>query len=232
MINIQTYTNVLPGHGIRIDISNPNKPMFVARDVTLSLGYKVPQKAVADHCLHGEKMTVPKQNGQRGGAQFLTIIPEGDVYRLIVRSKLPAAQEFERKVFDEILPQIRQTGGYIPATQNDSDETIMARALMIADKTIKKLELDNAEMHEKLDYSTVDAYRALHKGEYWPHGRSISLGLRAAHICRSRDIEIRTEMRDVEYRRTNGLKGTTVKGINVYPTYVLDEAYAAMRGAA
>jgi prophage antirepressor-like protein len=48
----------------------------------------------------------------KGGAQELNFIPEGDLYRLIIRSKLPAAERFERWVFDEVLPQIRQTGGY------------------------------------------------------------------------------------------------------------------------
>lgn len=106
---------VLPGHGIRINTSNPDKPMFVARDVTMALGYKNGPDAVKKHCRHTEKLTIAKRDGQRGGAQFLTFIPEGDVYRLIVRSKLPAAEQFERKVFDEILPQIRKTGNYIAA---------------------------------------------------------------------------------------------------------------------
>ena len=128
------YT-VLPGFGLRIDTSNPSKPMFVAKDVAAALGYRAPRNAVTRHCKGALKRCIPTSSGE----QLTTFIPEGDVYRLIIRSKLPAAQEFERKVFDEILPQIRQTGGYVPAKAGDSDETIMARALMIADKTIKKL---------------------------------------------------------------------------------------------
>lgn len=48
-----------------------------------------------------------------GGVQESKFIPEGDVYRLIVRSKLPTAERFERWVFDEVLPAIRKNGGYI-----------------------------------------------------------------------------------------------------------------------
>ena len=68
----------------------------------------------------------------------MNLIPEGDIYRLIVGSKLPEAEKFERWVFDEVLPQIRQTNGYIPIQQEDSEEEIMAKALLIAQKTIEK----------------------------------------------------------------------------------------------
>ena len=48
-----------------------------------------------------------------GGMQSLSYIPEGDVYRLIVHSKLPAAEKFEHWLFDEVVPTIRKTGGYM-----------------------------------------------------------------------------------------------------------------------
>lgn len=48
-----------------------------------------------------------------GGEQDVKFIPEGDVYRLITHSKLPAAEKFESWVFDEVIPSIRKTGGYI-----------------------------------------------------------------------------------------------------------------------
>ena len=51
-----------------------------------------------------------------GGVQELTFIPEGDVYRLIVHSRLPGAERFEKWVFDEVLPMIRKTGGYMTAS--------------------------------------------------------------------------------------------------------------------
>mgnify|MGYP000175800114 FL=1 len=48
-----------------------------------------------------------------GKVQSINFIPEGDVYRLIIRSKLPAAEKFELWVFDEVIPTIRKTGGYM-----------------------------------------------------------------------------------------------------------------------
>ncbi len=55
-----------------------------------------------------------------------------------MRSRKPEAKEFQRWVTHEVLPQIRKTGGYIPADDSDSDEDIMARAVLVAQKTIER----------------------------------------------------------------------------------------------
>ena len=68
----------------------------------------------------------------------LYVINKSDVYRLIVSSKLPAAVEFEKWLFEEVLPAIDETGGYIPVSEEDSPELIMAKALKIATHTIEK----------------------------------------------------------------------------------------------
>ena len=90
-------------------IEKDGKPYFVGSDVAKALGYAIPHKAVQTHCKGVLKWNIPTN----GGNQEMLIIPEGDVYRLIVRSQLPDAEKFERWVFDEVLPAIRQTGGYI-----------------------------------------------------------------------------------------------------------------------
>ena len=86
-----------------------NKPYFAGSDIAKSLGYKEPHKAISRHCKGGIKHTVLTN----GGNQELIFIPEGDVYRLIVKSKLPSAEKFESWVMDEVLPTLRKTGGYI-----------------------------------------------------------------------------------------------------------------------
>ncbi len=88
------------------------EPWFVAKDVAQALGYERPENAVATHCKHSKKVRLgysPKQ----GGTPFITIIPKGDVYRLITRSKLPGAERFESWVFDEVLVSIDNHGGYL-----------------------------------------------------------------------------------------------------------------------
>lgn len=53
-----------------------------------------------------------KHDSFKEGGQEVALLPEGDIYRLIIKSQLPSADKFERWIFDEVIPQIRQTGGY------------------------------------------------------------------------------------------------------------------------
>ena len=66
-----------------------------------------------------------------------TFITEDGLYEVLMQSRKPIAKAFKKEV-KKILKQIRQTGGYIPTNEEDDDETIMAKALLIANKTIEK----------------------------------------------------------------------------------------------
>lgn len=91
------------------------KPYAIASDVARALGYAIPSKAVNTHCKGVSKMEVPTN----GGKQDMLIIPEGDIYRLIIKSKLPSAEKFETWVMDEVLPTIRKTGFYSLSNTNN-----------------------------------------------------------------------------------------------------------------
>lgn len=125
------------------------KPYAVANDVAKALGYTNPSKATNDHCKNSIKVW---GNDSLGRRQEFKAIPEGDIYRLIIRSKLPGADKFERWVFDEVIPQIRKTGGYIPVTQEMSDAEIMARALEISKRTIEQKNTIIKEQEERIEY--------------------------------------------------------------------------------
>lgn len=105
--DLATFTNEAFGT-VRV-VMEDGKPLFCARDVATALGYKVPQKAILDHC----KCVLKRNTLTTGGMQALQFIPEGDVYRLIVRSKLPSAEKYEHWVFDEVLPSVRKNGAYM-----------------------------------------------------------------------------------------------------------------------
>lgn len=90
---------------------------FVAKDVAEVLGYALPAKAVRTHCKGVSEMDTPTS----GGMQTVKIIPEPDLYRLIIKSKLPAAERFEKWVFEEVLPAIRQHGSYELQRQEKSN---------------------------------------------------------------------------------------------------------------
>ena len=105
--NLQIFTHDLFGD-VRT-ITNGNTVLFCGSDIAKALGYTNPRKAVRDHTRGGTKCSIPTTSG----AQEMTFVPEGDIYRLIARSKLPEADKFERWVFDDVLPTIRSTGGYV-----------------------------------------------------------------------------------------------------------------------
>lgn len=89
-------------------ITKDNKTYFAGSDVAKALGYAIPHKAVQTHCKGVLKWNIPTSSGN----QDVLFITEGDIYRLIMKSKLPSAEKFERWVMDEVLPTIRKTGGY------------------------------------------------------------------------------------------------------------------------
>lgn len=123
------------------------KPYFVASDVATALGYTNPRKAVIDHCKGVTKRDTPTS----GGTQELSYINEGDVYRLIMRSKLPAAEKFESWVMDEVIPSIRKNGGYISGQENLSDDELLAKALMVAQNKIAERDRIIAEKQEHIE---------------------------------------------------------------------------------
>lgn len=84
-------------------------PWFVGKDVAEALGYVRPNDALQQHCKGAVKRR-PLQTA--GGTQEIRLISEPDLFRLVVNSQLPAAEKFERWVFEEVLPSIRKTGGY------------------------------------------------------------------------------------------------------------------------
>lgn len=93
-------------------IEEDGKFLFSGLDVANALGYSNSRASVSRHCRYVTKRDVPHPQNP-GKTIQMTFIPEGDVYRLIVHSKLPSAERFERWVFDEVLPSIRQHGAYL-----------------------------------------------------------------------------------------------------------------------
>ena len=104
--------------------------LFCGSDVAKALGYARPNDAIKAHC----RATVKRSTPISGKMQDINFIPEGDLYRLIVSSKLPSAEKFERWIFDEVLPTIRKTGGYV-----SNDDMFINTYLPFADEQTKML---------------------------------------------------------------------------------------------
>ena len=133
-MEIQVFKNDRFGE-VRTMVIN-DEPWFVGKDVASVLGYLNTQKAIRDHVDDedrlGERIVLSGQN------RMTIFINESGLYSLILSSKLPQAKEFKRWVTSEVLPQIRKTGGYIPVNDCKDDGEIMAKALLIAKKTIEQ----------------------------------------------------------------------------------------------
>ena len=132
--------------------------LFCAKDVAEALGYSNPRKAVGDHC----KGVTKRDTLTEGGVQSLSYIPEGDVYRLIVGSKLPSAERFERWLFDTVVPSIRQHGAYMTESTlqrvMEHPELVMAMAaqLMQEHNRAEDLAATLQQVQPKAEY--YDAY--------------------------------------------------------------------------
>lgn len=133
------------------------------------------------------------------GERFIT---ESGVYKMIFASRSEGAERFQDWVTDEVLPQIRQTGGYIPIEQDMSDNEIMARALMIAQNTIDKKEKLINEMKPKVDIHD----RFIDKGTTFGF-REIRKELESTLEITIKENELKEVMRDKKWI------GKTLKGL-------------------
>lgn len=145
MNEIKIFKN--PQFGSIRTMMQGNEPWFVGKDVAELLGYANPSKALADHVDDEDKLNNESLSslGQRGG----WIINESGLYSLILSSKLPTAKEFKRWVTSEVLPSIRQTGGYIAGQEDMSDADLMAKALLVAQRQIEQRDKQLQEMQPK-----------------------------------------------------------------------------------
>ena len=95
---------------VRVVAGEDGAPWFIAKDVAEVLGYKDPDQAIRKHCKCPKILKPVESTGLTNSPRGITIIPESDIYRLIMRSKLPQAEAFQDWVTTEILPIIRRHG--------------------------------------------------------------------------------------------------------------------------
>lgn len=158
MNNLQLFNN--PDFGEIRALELDGQPWFVGKDVARALGYgegKSLANAVANHVDDEDKGVTEMMTP--GGTQKMTIINESGLYSLVLSSKLPGAKQFKRWVTSEVLPSIRKSGGYINGQETMSPEELMAKALMVAEKTlaerekrISALTVENQILQPKADY--------------------------------------------------------------------------------
>lgn len=163
--------------------------MFAATDVARCLGYTNPQKAIRVHCKSAgvNEMDTPTN----GGIQKVKFITKGNLVRLVANSELPQAEEVESWIFDEVIPTVLETGGYIVTKQDDTPEEIMARALTIAQATLakreerlKQLEAETEQQQVTIEIQTEEIKKAAPKVNYYDNHLQSVNALTATQIAK------------------------------------------------
>ena len=131
-------TKVFDNTHIRITYTEEGDVLFIAKDVAEALGYSNTRDAVNTHCK--KQATVGIRDTSSNQIRNVTAIPESDVYRLVMRSKLESAEKFQDWVVETVLPAIRKTGSYsAPASRREMLQLMLAQEEMIEQKQ-KELE--------------------------------------------------------------------------------------------
>lgn len=132
------------------------KPYFVGADVAKALGYKDTVNALKQHCRGVVKHHLTDSLGRNQEASFIT---EGDLYRLIMKSKLPSAEKFESWVMDEVLPAIRKTGSYQKPMTLEEQLQIVAKGTLEVKEEIRKVNEDLQEFKKDMPLLALECQK-------------------------------------------------------------------------
>ena len=176
MSELKIFEN--PAFGQVRTVEREGEPWFVGKDVAEALGYSNTKDALTAHVDEEDKSILQRseiatiENHIPKSAlpmnftsadvpnRGLTIINESGLYSLVLSSKLPTAKAFKRWITSEVIPSIRKNGGYIAEQTELSPKELMARALMVAQKTL-------AERDARISALTVENQIMTPKAEYF-----------------------------------------------------------------
>lgn len=136
------------GASLRTLTDEAGEPWFVLKDCMSILDLGNPTETVK--MFDEDEFSTAEVIDSIGRRQQAYIISEPGLYRLVMRSRKPEAKEFQRWVTHEVLPSIRRTGGYIPTTDADDDMTILAKAVMIGQRTMEAQKQKIAEQQTRI----------------------------------------------------------------------------------
>lgn len=156
MNNLEIFKNSDFGE-LRTIKDDYGQPWFVGKDVAKALGFTNTRDAIKTHVFEEDKGVDLVDT--LGGRQKMTVVNESGLYALVFGSQLKDAKKFKHWVTSEVLPTIRRDGGYMVTKEGETEEELIARALILAQKSIDRLELENkqkdqiiGELRPKADY--------------------------------------------------------------------------------
>lgn len=177
-IQVLKQTELL-GHQFTV-YGTAENPLFLTKEVADIIEYSASNSSKLTNLVDRDEkvrniITTP------GGNQEVWLLTEDGLYEVLFQSRKPIAKQFKKGV-KEILKTIRKTGGYIATKQDDTPEEIMARALIVAQETIKRkeerlnqLEEKNAKLQPKADFADA-AFKAEGKVDIGQAAKILNLG--------------------------------------------------------
>lgn len=170
-----------------------DNPMFCLSDLCRCLGLSA--KGVNQRLGDGVISTYPIID-KLGRTQQALFVNEDGLYDVILDSRKPEAKAFRKWITSEVLPSIRKTGGYIATKQDDTEEDIMARALVIAQQTLarreerlKQLEADNAAKEQTIQIQTEQIKQSAPKVKYYDDTLQAVNTLTTTQVAKERGMD-------------------------------------------
>ena len=164
---------------VRTVADNKGELWFLANDVCEILGYSNPRQAVQKNCK--EKGVSIRYTLTRGGEQSMTYINEPNLYRLIIKSRKPAAEAFEEWVMETVLPTIRKTGGYQIGQKTTADDRTGLRQAVAALVGRKGIDYSTAYsmIHQRFNVEAIEDIPAeqLPEAVAYAHALTLHTGL-------------------------------------------------------
>ena len=225
---IQIFENPQFGN-IRVAMSESNEPLFCLADVAKALDIKNVSDLKSRLNQKGIAIT---DTPTKGGIQPMIYINEGNVYKCIFQSRKSDAEKFQDWVCDEVLPSIRKTGGYMVVKEEDTPESIMARALLIAQHTLDRKQAMIDQLHESNQLQAKELKQAAPKVEYYDTALSGQGTYSATDIAKDLGMSAKTLNKklhalEIQYRQNDTWylyakyqdKGYT----RIIPNYIIDK---------
>jgi len=135
------------GNDVRV-VAKDGQPWWVTKDVCVVLDIQNYRDAISD--LDDDEKGVAIADTP-GGKQEVLIVTEPGLYSLIFRSRKPEAREFKRWVTHDVLPALRKDGGYVAVDAGDTDEAVIARGLLAAQRSIERLKAKTAQLANRVN---------------------------------------------------------------------------------
>lgn len=225
---IQIFENPQFGN-VRVAMSESDEPLFCLADVAKALDIKNVSDLKSRLNQKGIAIT---DTPTKGGIQPMIYINEGNVYKCIFQSRKSDAEKFQDWVCDEVLPSIRKTGGYMVAKEEDTPESIMARALVIAQETLNRKQAMIDQLHESNQLQAKELKQAAPKVEYYDTALSGQGTYSATDIAKDLGMSAKTLNKklhalEIQYRQNDTWylyakyqdKGYT----RIIPNYIIDK---------